>query len=485
MRATTRATGRAAERGTGTAGRRILISGGGYAGFYTAWKLEKRLRRGEAEVTVVDPRPYMTYQPFLPEVAAGSIDPRHAVVPLRRHLRRTRVVAGKVTGIDHATRTATVLTGSGAVQRLRYDVVVVTAGAVPSAPPVPGIADEAIGLKTVEEAAAVRDRLLTHLDRAAGLPPGPERDRLLTVVVIGAGYAGVEAFGELLSLAHALLPRYPELRREDLRFHLVELSDRILPEVSLPASRWVVEHLTARGAQVHLGTTVTSAVGGRVRLSTGELLESDLILWTAGVKPSPLLMDTDLPVDPRGRLRVRADLRVVDEDGAVVPDAWGAGDVAAVPDLTGGGIQGFTVPNAQHAVRQGKLLARNLVADLRGRPSRDYVHHDLGSVATLGLGTGVFQSGPISVRGFPAWVMHRGYHVLAVPGWERKWRVLVGWVLNVLLGRDLASLAASTHPRAAFEEAVRPPAPRSRPGYPARPGEDRVLQAVGDPPSAG
>ena len=440
--------------------RRILISGGGYAGFYTAWKLEKKLRRGEAEVTVVDPRPYMTYQPFLPEVAAGSIDPRHAVVPLRRHLRRTRVIAGKVSSIDHAARTTTVVTNAGAIARLEYDVVVVTAGAIPSAPPVPGIAEEAIGLKTVEEAAAVRDRLLTHFDRAAGLPPGPERDRLLTVVVIGAGYAGVEAFGELLSLATALLRRYPEIRREDLHFHLVELAGRILPEVSLESSRWVIGHLTARGARIHLETTVTSAVGGVVELSTGEVLESDLILWTAGVKPSPLLLDTDLPVDARGRLRVRADLRVVDDHGVVVRDAWGAGDVAAVPDLTGGGVDGYTVPNAQHAVRQGKLLAANLVADLRGRQPREYVHHDLGSVATLGLGTGVFQSGPIAVRGFPAWVMHRGYHVLAVPGWERKWRVLVNWVLNFLLGRELASQEASTRPRAAFEEATRPDSTR-------------------------
>jgi NADH:ubiquinone reductase (H+-translocating) len=436
--------------------RRILISGGGYTGFYTAWKLEKRLRRGEAEVTVVDPRPYMTYQPFLPEVAAGAVDPRHAVVPLRRHLRRTRVIAGKVTDIDHAAKYATVVTNAGAVQRLEYDVVVVTAGAIPSAPPVPGIAELAIGLKTVEEAAALRDRLLTHLDEAAGLPPGPQRDRLLSFVVIGAGYAGVELFGELLSLATALLRRYPELRREDLHFHLVERTGRILPEVSLPSSHWVIDHLTRRGARIHLDTTVTSAVDGVVELSTGQRFESDAIIWTGGIKPSPLVLDTDLPVDTRGRLTVQADLRVVDASGAVVADAWGAGDVAAVPDLSGGGIDGFTVPNAQHAVRQGKLLARNLLADLRGLPPRSYVHHDLGSVATLGLGSGIFQSGPIAVRGLPAWLIHRGYHVLAVPGWERKWRVLANWVLNFFLGREMASLEASIHPRQAFEEATRP-----------------------------
>ena len=431
--------------------RRILISGGGYAGFYTAWKLEKHLHRGEAEVTLVDPLPYMTYQPFLPEVAAGSIEPRHAVVPYRRHLRRTTIVPGTVTAIDHGRRTVTVTGEMGFEHPLSYDVLVVTAGGVTRTFPIPGVAEEAIGMKNIEEAAAVRDRVLTRFDLAAGVPPGPARDRLLTFVVIGGGFAGVEVFGELRSLATALLRRYPEIKAEDIHFHLIELADRILPEVSARTARWVVGNLTARGARVHLRTSVTSVVGGVVQTSTGETFEADTVIWTAGVAPSPMVRATDLPVDARGRLRVRADLRVADDDG-VVADAWGAGDVAAVPDLTGGGVGGFTVPNAQHAFRQGKLMAANLVADLRGEPPREYVHRNLGSVATLGLGIGVFQSGPIAVRGFPAWLMHRGYHVLAVPGWERKWRVLFGWLLNFFLGRDAVSLAAREHPRAAFEQ---------------------------------
>ncbi len=438
---------------------KILITGGGYAGFYTAWKLEKRLQRGEAEVTLVEPLPYMTYQPFLPEVAAGSVEPRHAAISLRRHLRRTRIIAGKVTGIEHATKTATVTSNAGDVQPVAYDIVVVTAGAVTRTAPVPGVADEAIGLKTIEEAAGVRDRLLTRFDLASCMPPGPERDRLLTFVVIGGGYAGVELFGELLSLATALLSRYPEIRREEVHFHLVELAPRILPEVSQRSAEWVVDHLTARGATVHLGTSASSIAGGVVKLSSGETFEADSVIWTAGVMPSPLARSTDLPLDARGRLRVQADLRVAGDDG-VVPDAWGAGDVAAVPDLSGGGVDGFTVPNAQHAVRQGKLLAKNVTAVLRGGEPRNYLHHNLGSVATLGLGMGVFQSGPIAIKGFPAWVMHRGYHVLAVPSWERKLRVFSGWVWNLLLGRDLVSLAARENPRAAFREhAVRPAAP--------------------------
>ena len=188
---------------------RILIVGGGYAGFYTAWKLEKHLRRGEAQVTIVDPLPYMTYQPFLPEVAAGSIEARHSVVSLRRHLKRTRVVTAKITGIDHANKVATVTPALGEPWQEEYDQIVVTAGAVSRTFPIPGIADNAMGLKTIEEAVAIRDKLFSNFDKAATLPPGPERERLLTVVVVGGGFAGIEVFAELRSIASALLKKYP------------------------------------------------------------------------------------------------------------------------------------------------------------------------------------------------------------------------------------------------------------------------------------
>ncbi|MET0692514.1 MAG: FAD-dependent oxidoreductase [Propionibacteriaceae bacterium] len=441
--------------------RKILIVGGGYAGFYTAWKLEKWLRPGEAEVTLVDPLPYMTYEPFLPEVLAGSIEARHSVIALRRHLKTTNVVSAKATYIDHANKTAT-LTSEGESWPFPYDVVVVTAGAVSRSFPIPGVADEAIGLKTIEEAIAIRDHLLGNFDLAATLPPGPERDRLLTVTFVGGGYAGIEGFGELRSFATALLKFYPQLKLEDTHFHLVEATGRVLPEVSLKTSHWVLANLAERQAQVHLNTQLVSAVDGNIELSTGEKYASDILIWTAGVKPNPsVVKHTDLPLEGRGRIQVRADLRVGTEDH-IVEDAWSAGDVAAVPDLSGDGVNGFAVPNAQHAVRQGKLLARNLLAVLRGEEPRPYLHHNQGSVATLGLGIGVFQSKHVVVKGFPAWVMHRGYHGLAIPTWERKWRVVGDWWGSLWLGRDIVSLPGIESPRAAFEEfADRPPATAS------------------------
>jgi NADH dehydrogenase len=444
---------------------KILIVGGGYAGFYTAWKLEKTLRKREADVMIVDPLPYMTYQPFLPEVAAGSIEARHAVVALRRHLKRTTVVAAKVTGINHANKVATITPIAGEPYEQTYDQIVVTAGAVSRTFPIPGIADNAIGLKTIEEAVAIRDRLMSNFDKASMLPPGPDRDRLLTVVVIGGGFAGIEAFAELRSLASALVKRYPQLTFDDTHFHLVEALGRIMPEVSLKTSEWVLKDLAKRGAAVHLDTQVTGAVNGNVELSTGEVFPSDLIIWTAGVMANPTVVrGGDLPVEERGRIRTRADLRVGTED-EFVEGAWAAGDVSAVPDLSGGGVGGYCVPNAQHAVRQAKLLAKNITGVLRGELPREYYHKNIGAVAGLGLYDGVFQSGNLALKGFIAWLAHRGYHGLAMPTWERKWRVLWGWWNNFWLGRDLVNLQTVQNPRYVFEEF----AARPRPPQPAEP----------------
>ncbi|MGW1619617.1 NAD(P)/FAD-dependent oxidoreductase [Streptomyces sp. NPDC002172] len=430
--------------------REIVIVGGGYAGFYAAWGLEKRLSAAEARVTVVDPRPYMTYQPFLPEVTAGSVEARHAAVSLRRHLSRARLIAGTVTAIRHADRTVTVRPADGAEYELRYDTLVVTAGAVTRTFPIPGLAQHAIGLKHVEEAVAIRDRLMTAFDQAASLPPGAERRRLLTVTFVGGGFSGVEGFGELLSLATAMLKSYPELSADELSFHLVEARGRILPEVGDKPGAWVVRSLERRGAHVHLDTQIRSLADGRVVLSDGKEFDSALVVWTAGNASNPVVHNhSDLPIDERGLLVVRPDLRV-GTGSEPVPDAWAAGDDAAVPDLASTVPGAHTVPNAQHAVRQGRRLAKNIVADLRGRRIKNYRHSSLGVVATLGLGRGIFQYKRIVIKGLPAWLMHRGYHVLAVPSWERKIRVLTVWLTAAVFGRDLVSLASVQHPRDAF-----------------------------------
>ncbi|CAG7845057.1 NADH dehydrogenase-like protein [Pseudoclavibacter triregionum] len=430
---------------------RILIVGGGYAGFYTALGLERQLAPGEASVTVVDPLPYMTYQPFLPEVIGGSIEPRHAVVSLRRHLKQTKVVAGEVAQISHAEKKARVALNEGGEVELEYDVIVVTAGAVSRTFPIPGIAENAVGCKTIEEATYIRDTIVDNFAKASTMAPGPERDRLLTFVVVGGGFAGIEAFAEMRSLATALLAEHPSIQFDDVQFHLIEAAGRIMPEVSEETANWVVKNLAERGATVHLNTQCASAVDGVVETSAGDRFPTDLIVWTAGVMAAPVVKtNSDLPVDERGRLRARADLRVEGDQG-IVADAWTAGDVAAVPDLSGGGVGGFCVPNAQHAVRQGKLLASNLVASIRGAAPRDYYHENLGAVAGLGPGVGAFRTGKYALTGMLAWLAHRGYHGMAIPTLERKVRVFTDWANAAVLGRDFVSIAARETPRAAFE----------------------------------
>ena len=430
---------------------RILIIGGGYAGFYAAWKLEKLLRPNEAEVTLVDPLPYMTYQPFLPEVAAGSIEPRHVIVSHRQHLRKTKLVSGRMTKVSHKDKKATVEVEGGKQITISYDQVIMTAGAVTKTFPIDGIAENAIGMKNIEEAVEVRNRLFGNFERAAALPKSsPLRKRLLTLVVVGGGFAGIEAFAELRSTATALLRYYPEIDFDEVRFHLIEAMGRIMPEVSEKTAKQVVENLNARAGYIHLNTQVVSAVDGVVKLSNGDKLETDILIWTAGVAAAPVAKHCDFPLDGRLRITANAKLQIVDGDKPF-KSAWTAGDVSAVPDLTGMGVGGYCVPNAQHAVRQAKLLAKNVVSSIRGEEIREYRWKTIGAVAGLGIGIGAIKVGKFGMIGFFPWLAHRGYHGLAMPTWERKIRVISGWVLNFILGRDLVSIEGLKSPRLFFE----------------------------------
>lgn len=433
---------------------RILIVGGGYVGMYTALRLQRKLRRGEAEITVVDPRNYMQYQPFLPETAAGSLEPRHVVVPLRKVLRKCRVVTGTVTAIDHANRLATVAPVEGPDQQLAYDIVVVAPGSVVRTLPIPGLAEQGIGFKTVAEAIYLRNHVLSRLDYAASVTDEARRRKALTFVFIGGGYAGVEAFAELEDMARYATRYYDGITPADMRWVLVEAAGRILPEVSVPMSEYTVRQLLKRDLDVRLETRVESLVDGHVVLSDGEEFDAETIVWTAGVKAHPVLGRTDLPLDGKGRLVCKADLRV---DG--VEGAWSAGDCAAVPDLTAAEPGVTTSPSAQHAVRQAKTLSANIVATLRRGKLTDYKHKHVGSVASLGLYRGVAEVYGIKQRGIIAWFMHRTYHLSRMPTLNRKSRVLADWTLAIFFPREVVSLGQLQQPKQEFQAAARPPAP--------------------------
>jgi NADH:quinone reductase (non-electrogenic) len=436
---------------------RILILGGGYVGMYTALRLLKKLRRDEAVVTVVDPKSYMTYQPFLPEAAAGSIQPRHVVVPLRRVLGGAEIVTGRVTSLDHGRKVACIAPLEGEPYEISYEQVVVAVGSVSRTLPIPGLADAGTGFKTVEEAIQLRNRVIECMDIAESTHDADIRRRNLTFVVVGGGYAGIEALGELEDMSRYATRYYRTVQPSDLRWVLVEASNRILPEVGKDMGLYALEQLRGRGIACHLETRLDSAVGGHVVLSTGEEMDTETLVWTAGVKPHPLVANTGFRLDEKGRLLGRATLQVADFD-----DAWIAGDAGAIPDLANG-ADAWTTPSAQHAVRQAKTLADNIIATMRGFEPEEYRHKYVGSVASLGLYKGVAQVYGIKLKGFAAWFMHRTYHMSRMPTFARKVQVLIDWTQAFFFRREIVSLWGIHEPfhefQVAIESGPKPPAP--------------------------
>ncbi|AHH99766.1 NAD(P)/FAD-dependent oxidoreductase [Kutzneria viridogrisea] len=427
-------------------------------GLYTALRLQKKLRANEASVTIVDPQPHMTYQPFLPEAAAGAIEPRHVTVPLRKTLDRCHVRTARVTSVDPDAKLVTIETDGGSTEQLGYDMLVVALGAVTRLLPIPGLAEHGIGLKTIGEAVYLRNHVLSRMDLAASTNDPELRRKLLTFTVMGGGFAGVEALGELEDMTRAALKYYPTIKPEDVRWVLVEAASRILPEVRESLGVYTVDKLRARGIEVFLDTRAESVQGGVVKLSDGSEFASDTIIWTAGVTANPVLAKSGLPLDQRRRVVANAAMQVEGQEGVV----WAAGDCAAVPDLsrTDDDPNATCPPNAQHAVRQAKHLAANILAVLRGKPATVYVHKNVGAVASLGLHKGVADVYNTKAKGYLAWAMHRAYHVAKMPTFNRKVRILFDWVGSGLLGREAVSMVHVAEPRATDAAEVQNMLPR-------------------------
>jgi NADH dehydrogenase len=443
---------------------RIVVVGAGHVGLYTALRLSKKLSSARAEVVVVDPQPHMTYQPFLPEAAAGNLSPRHSVVPLRRELKRCRIVSGEVTKIEHARKTVTIQPIEGPSTEMTYDHNVVAPGSVSRTLPVPGLREQGIGFKSIGEAIYLRNHVLDRLDIAAVTPDPEVRKASLTFVFVGGGYAGIEALAEMEDMVRSAVRYYPELdMKKDVRFVLVEATNRILPEVGPDMGAYTVRQLDSRDIDIRLETRLESCVGGVVKLSDGDSFRAETLVWTAGVKPSPMLDVTDLPRGPRGHVTCLPTLQVVDGD-RVLDGAWSAGDCAQVPDLTKPGA--YCSPSAQHAVRQAAVMADNIRQVILGGAPKDYKHKYAGSVASLGLYKGVAQVYGIKLKGLPAWLMHRTYHMSRIPSFNRKVRVVADWTLAFLLRREVVALGQLHTPREEFTHVTPPlaaPAAQSEP----------------------
>ncbi|MFF1876972.1 NAD(P)/FAD-dependent oxidoreductase [Leifsonia sp. NPDC058230] len=439
---------------------RVLILGGGYAGLYTALGLQRHRGETPVQITVVDQSPYMTYQPLLPEVAGGHVAPRDVTVPLHRTLKKSRVIRGTLDSVSLAGRSAVVRSLDGSILELDFDHVVFALGAVTRTFPTPGLKDMGVGFKTMEEAVFARENVLECVAKAAATMDPALRKKLLTFVFVGAGYTGVEAISELRDACMKAADSFPSLNRSDVHWILVEALDRVAPEVGPDLSMWTLGELGRHDIDVRLETTVTSCVDGHIQLSSGDAFDAATLIWTAGVRPSPTLENTDAPLGPRGHVIADTRLRVTRDDGGVIAGAWAVGDNAQVPDLTASKQPAYYTPNAQNALRQAAVAARNILHDIRGEGLEEYRHASLGTIASYGVGDGAALILGVKLKRLPAWLVHRTYHGLVVPTVNRKFRVFAGWIIDALSLREVTSLAALRHPRRAFTSAF--PAEKSK-----------------------
>jgi NADH dehydrogenase len=413
----------------------VLVVGGGFGGAFAARALEPALRRRPARVLLVAPENFFLFSPLLPEAASGTLEPRHAVIPLRELLTRTEVMTGEVAGIDVGRRTALIVDLNGDEHEVGFRTLVLSPGSIPTTFPIPGLLGHAVGFKTLADAIWLRNRVLRQLEAAEATDDAGRRAELLTFTFVGGGYAGVEALAELESLARDALRTYRHLRPSDLRWVLVEATGTLLPGIDDRLAAYTAAHLRRRGIEVHLGTRMTSCEGGVVRLSDEAVAPypSGTVVWTAGQRPHPLLRRLGLPLDDRGRVVVDDHLRVVG-----VPDVYALGDGAAVPDPGGGTCP----PTAQHALRQGRLAARNVAADLGVGRAAAFRYRNRGLAVTLGAGDGTAQVLGRRFTGFLAWWMGRSYHLLMTPGLARKARIVSDWTISLLFPRDVSQLGA-------------------------------------------
>jgi NADH dehydrogenase len=415
----------------------VVIAGGGFGGFYAARALERLLPPQSARVTLVNEANFMLYTPLLPGAAGATLDPRHVVVPLRSQLRRTELLIGKVQSADPTARTLAVKRIDGQSVELAYDQLVIALGSVSRTLPVPGLAEHGIGLKSLSDAIALRNQILRCLDIAESLEDEDARREYLGFVFVGAGYAGVEGLAELQDFAVQAIELYPRCREQGMRWVLVEARERIMQEVPASLSAFAERELRRRGIEVRTGTTLEEVDARFARLSDGETIKSRTMVWTAGVKPSPAVARLGLPLDRGGRIVVDQTMGVAPAPGSTAASVWAIGDCAAVPDAARPGES--CPPTAQHAIRQGRLVARNVAGALRGETPKRFRYKTKGVVAELGRTQAVAITLGIRWRGLPAWLIARTYHLLLMPGFGRRLRLLVDWNVALLFGRDSSS----------------------------------------------
>ena len=407
---------------------RVVIVGAGFAGFNAARELSS-LVGATTELVVINSTDYFLYLPLMPQVTGGLVEPRHVCVSLPRRLPKARFVLGTVDGVDLRQKMVSWAGPDGASGEVAYDRLILTAGSVNKLLPIPGIAEYAHGFRSIAEAIYLRDEITRQLELAAVAADPAERAARCTFVVVGAGYTGTEVAAQGQLLTTRLAKAMPGLAGQQIRWMLLDTAPRVLPELNPRLSTTADRVLRRRGIQVRTGQSVTKAMPGYVLLSTGENVPTSCLIWCVGVRPDPLVGSLDMKTD-RGRL-------VVDEFMSVpgAPDSYACGDCAAVPDLTRPGqVCGMT---AQHAVRQGRQVARNVAASLGHGTAKPYQHHDEGFLVDLGGAAAAADPLSIPLSGPAANAVTRGYHLSAMSG--NRMRVLTDWALNAVTPPEATS----------------------------------------------
>ena len=412
---------------------KILILGGGFGGVYTALRLDKTLaRRADVEVTIVSRDNFLLFTPMLHEVASGDLNPADIVNPIRRMLTRVLYVQADVQSIDlvakrvHCTRDMRQFP-----LELDYDHLVLALGSETNFFGMQGVAENAVTLKTLGDAALLRARALEILEATSLEPDAAVRKRMLTFVVAGGGFAGVETVGALNDLVRDALRYYPRLAPQEVRFDLLFLEDVILPELGSQLGRYAQEKLAARGVEIHPKTQVTDYDGSLVALGSGDAISASTLVWTAGVAPSPLLADLQCKKE-RGRVVVNEFLEAPD-----VPGLWAVGDCAAVLDQQTGRLQ---PPTAQHALRQARHAAKNIEAVLAGHQKKPFRFSTIGQLASIGHRHGVAKILGVNFSGFVAWFLWRSVYLLKLPRLAKKIRVALSWLLEMIFSKDLEQM---------------------------------------------
>ncbi len=415
---------------TGTVVPHVLIVGSGFAGFHCARELERRTRPGEVRVTMASPTDYMLYSPLLPHVAAGILKPADIAIPLRRTLRHTLRAPCRIVCVDLADRVCIAHSIDGREHAVYWDRLVLCPGAVTRTFAIPGLERFGRGLKSLAEASYLHDHVLAELELANTVDDEHSRSAHCTFVVVGAGYAGAETAATLRAFTRHATRRFINLRPTDVRWILVDVASRVLPELGEQLSEHALQVLRQQGIEIRLETSITRVDKDCVELSDGQVIACRTLVWTAGVTANPLLGMLGLDTGRGGRLIVTPELHTPERS-----DVFAAGDAAAVPDLTRPEGE-INPPTAQHAQRQGITLARNVLASLRAEPLRDYRHRDLGLVVDLGGTRSVARPLGRNLTGLPAQLVTRGYHLAALPSLRTRAKAGADWLIHAGLGED-------------------------------------------------